>query len=94
MTIDRIGPPEPIQPGKKPGRSGEVREHGQADSISLSSEAVEKSEVYHTIEVVSSTPDVRMDRVAELKAKINDPAYLNDVIINATADKLIESFGL
>ncbi|MDR0623851.1 MAG: flagellar biosynthesis anti-sigma factor FlgM [Treponema sp.] len=94
MTIDRVGPPEPIQPGKKPGRSDQVRERGQADSISLSSEAMEKSELYHTIEVVSAAPDLRMDRIAELKDKINDPAYLNDRIIDATADKILESFGL
>ncbi|MDR1240189.1 MAG: flagellar biosynthesis anti-sigma factor FlgM [Treponema sp.] len=94
MTIDRIGPPDPIQPGKKPGRNDVVRERGQADSISLSSEAMEKSGLYHTIEVVSAAPDLRMDRIAELKAKINDPEYLNDMVINATADKIIESFGL
>jgi negative regulator of flagellin synthesis FlgM len=94
MTIDRIGPPEPIQPGKKPGRNEAIRESGQTDSISLSSEAMEKSELYHTIEVVSAAPEIRMDRIAELRDKINDPEYLNDRIINATADKIIESFGL
>jgi negative regulator of flagellin synthesis FlgM len=94
MTIDRIGPPDPIQPGKKAGRNDQVRERSQTDSISLSSEAMEKSGLYHTIEVVAAAPDMRMDRIAELKEKINDPAYLNDAIINATADKIIESFGL
>jgi negative regulator of flagellin synthesis FlgM len=94
MTIDRIGPPEPVPPGKKPGRSDRVRESGPTDSISLSPEAREKSELYRTIETVAAAPDIRMDRIAELKEKINDPAYLNEVIINATADKIMDAFGL
>jgi negative regulator of flagellin synthesis FlgM len=94
MTIDRIGVTEPIQPGKKPGRSEPVNQSAKSDSISVSKEAIEKAELYHAIELVSAAPDVRADRVAELQAKINDPSYINDRIINATADKIMEAFGL
>jgi negative regulator of flagellin synthesis FlgM len=94
MTIDRINPMEPLQPGKKTGRSGEVEKGKQSDSISLSSEAVEKAELYHAIEMVRNADDVRADRVAELKAKINDPSYLNDAILRATADRIMNAFGL
>jgi negative regulator of flagellin synthesis FlgM len=94
MTIDRIGAPDPIQPGKKSGWSDRVRENSEADSISLSSEAVEKSERYKAIELVSAAPDVRIDRVEELRQKINDPAYLDERILKATADSIMESFGL
>ncbi|GHV40636.1 hypothetical protein AGMMS50268_13140 [Spirochaetia bacterium] len=95
MTVTGIGHTEPIQPGKRPGRNEPVSQSVNSDSISLSSEAIEKSELYRAIEVVAAAaPDVRADRVAELKAKINDPAYINDRIINATADKIMESFGL
>jgi negative regulator of flagellin synthesis FlgM len=94
MTIDRIGSPDPIQPGKKPGRNDRIRESGGVDSINLSEEAKKKSELYQAIKTVSAAPDVRMDRVTELKEKINDPAYLSEEIINATADKIMEAFGL
>jgi negative regulator of flagellin synthesis FlgM len=94
MTIDRIGAPDPIQPGKKSGRNDRVRESSEADSISLSSEAMEKSERFKAIELISAAPDIRMDRVEELRQKINDPTYLNEGILNLTADKIMESFGL
>lgn len=94
MTIDRINPLEPIQPGKKTGKSGQVAKDTPSDSISVSREAVEKAELYRAMELVSAAEDVRAERIAELKQKIRDPSYINDVIIRATADKLIGAFGL
>jgi negative regulator of flagellin synthesis FlgM len=93
MTIDRIGPIDPIQPGKKPGQAGRIARTEKSDSIDLSSEAVEKGELYQAIELVSTTSDIRADRVAELKQKINDPSYINDAVIKATADKILDVFG-
>jgi len=94
MTIDRINPLEPLQPGKKAGRAGELERGKEQDSISLSSEAVEKADLYRVMELVSTADDVRADRIAELKAKINDPSYINDTILQATADRIMDAFGL
>jgi negative regulator of flagellin synthesis FlgM len=94
MTIDRINPLNPLEPGKKTGRSGQVERGKETDSISLSSEAVKKADLYRAMELVSSADDVRAARVAELKAKINDPSYINDTIIQATADRILDAFGL
>jgi negative regulator of flagellin synthesis FlgM len=94
MTVDRINPLEPVQPGKKTGRGAQVEKGKESDSISLSSEAIEKAELYRIMEQISTVEDVREARVAELKAKINDPAYINDTIIRATADKVLDAFGL
>jgi len=94
MTIDRVGQIDPIQPGKRPGRTGQVNESPKSDSISISSEALEKAELLRIQELAASAPDVRMERVAELKEKINDPAYLDERVISATANKLIDTlFG-
>ena len=94
MTIDKIGSIDPIQIGKKPGRVGQVNETPKTDTISISSEAQEKAERLRIQEIVASAPDVRLDRVAELKSKINDPSYLDNKIIDATANKLIDAlFG-
>ena len=94
MTIDRIGSIDPIQPGKKPGRANQVNESPNTDSISISSEARDKAELYRIREMAAAAPQIRADRVAELREKINDPSYINDKVINATADKLIDAlFG-
>jgi negative regulator of flagellin synthesis FlgM len=94
MMIDRIGSIEPIQPGKKPGRTNQVSEAPKTDSISISSEAVEKAELYRVTELAKAAPDVRVDRVEEVKARINDPSYINDKVLNATTDKIIDAlFG-
>jgi len=94
MTIDRIGAIDPIQPGKKPERANQVSGSSMADSISISPAAQEKAELLRTQELVASAPDSRAGLIAELKEKINDPSYINDKLINATADKLIDAlFG-
>jgi negative regulator of flagellin synthesis FlgM len=94
MTIGRIDHIDPIPPGKKPGRSDRVKESASSDSIDVSRAALEKAELFRVMELVSAAPDVRADRVAELRQKINDPDYINERIINATADRIMDAFGL
>jgi len=94
MTIDRVGPIDPIQPGKRPGKTGQVHDNPKSDSIDISSEAQEKSELLRVQKLAEAASDVRLEKVAELKEKINDPSYINDSVVNATANKLIDSlFG-
>jgi negative regulator of flagellin synthesis FlgM len=94
MTINGIGPIEPLQTNKKPGQNSRVNQTAEGDSISLSSEALKKGEMYQVLEFVAAASDVRADRVEELKQKINDPSYINETIIGATADRLMDAFGL
>ena len=61
------------------------------DSIDVSSEA---KEIYFMEKVAKDTPDVRADRIAEIKEKIKDPNYLNDTIINSAADKFLSALGI
>lgn len=94
MMIDRIGNVDPIQPGKKAAKNEAVQNSAKSDSVAFSSEAMEKGELYHAVELVSGADDVRMDRIAELKQKINDPAYINDKLVADTADRIMTAFGL
>jgi len=64
------------------------------DSISVSAEAKEMAEAYYLEQVAKETPDVRADKIAELKEKIKDPNYLNNAVINSAADKFLSAIGL
>ena len=66
----------------------------EVDSISVSAEAKEMAEVYYMEKVANETPDVRADRVAEVKEKLKDPNYLNDAVIKSAADKFLSAIGL
>ena len=92
MRIDGIVPIDPIQPDKKPSRIGKLNDAPNFDTVNISKEAARKAEILAIKEMVAAAPDVRMDRVEELRAKINDPSYLNEKVINATADKIIDQF--
>jgi negative regulator of flagellin synthesis FlgM len=94
MTVDRIGSLDPIRPGKKPGRSGQVNHSENSDSISLSSEALEKSELHQARELILAAADVRAERIQEMKSKINDPSYINETILKNTADKIMDAWGI
>jgi negative regulator of flagellin synthesis FlgM len=94
MTINPIGYIDPIQPGKKTGRADHVQSSGGTDYIEVSSEAREKAEIYQVVELIKSAPEMDEARIAEIRERINDPAYLNDTILNATADKIMSAFGL
>lgn len=66
----------------------------EADSINVSAEAKEMAEVYYMEKVANETPDVRADKVAEVKEKLKDPNYLNNAVINSAADKFLSALGL
>jgi len=95
MMVDRIGPVDPIQPGRIPGKSEPLRE-GEKDTINLSTEAIEKAELYQVIELIKSAPGLELSdaEVVALREKINDPSYLNERTISATADRIMDAFGL
>jgi len=93
MMIERIGRMDPIQPGNKPGKSDQLRGGDRTDSISLSPEAKERAELYQVVELIKAVPGLDDAQIAVLREKINDPAYINGTI-GATADRIIDAFGL
>ena len=92
--IGRIGQLDPIQPGNRPGKSDQLRGGDKTDSINVSQEAKEKAEVYQVVELIKSAPDMEDAKIVALREKMNDPAYINERIISATADRIIGAFGL
>jgi negative regulator of flagellin synthesis FlgM len=94
MTINPISHVDPIPPGKRPGRGDYVPGSDRTDSINLSAEARERAELYQVVELIKSAPDMDDARIAELREKINDPAYINETVVNTTADNIMNAFGL
>jgi negative regulator of flagellin synthesis FlgM len=92
MTVNRIGHVEPILSGKRTGRNEPVGGDDKADTINLSAKAMEQAEKYQILELIKSAPELDEARIVELRQKIEDPSYLNDRIINATADNIINSW--
>ena len=94
MMVERIGPLDPIKPGNRLGKSDQLKGRDRTDSISLSPEAIEKAEMYQVVELIKSAPSLDDAEIAALREKINDPTYLNERTISATADRIMDAFGL
>jgi negative regulator of flagellin synthesis FlgM len=89
MMIDRLNPLESIQ-STKPVAAARVDRSSKSDSVSLSPEAVERAELFSAIELAKAAPDIREERIAELKAKIDDPGYITNAVLSATADRILD----
>ncbi len=63
------------------------------DSVTLSSDAEKLAEIHLAMNVAKNAPDIRVDKVAEVKAKFSDPSYL-DSIISELADNIMDAYGL
>ena len=94
MTIDRLGPVDPVAKYNKTGKPAKVAKQAPTDTVAVSEEARRSAALQQTADIVRSTPDVRMDRVEEVKAKLQDPDYINDKVVEAVADSLMDVFGV
>jgi negative regulator of flagellin synthesis FlgM len=94
MMIDKVSSVDPLQGNKRANKAGPAVGPIKADTISLSAEALERADLLRAMETVKQLPDIRQDRVAELRAKINDPSYINDALIGDTADSILSAWGL
>ncbi len=95
MTINRIGPNDPINNINKTNKVKKVLQNSNNnDSIKVSKSALNKAELIKAAGIAHNSPDIRLDKVAEIKAKLEDPNYINDTVINSVAEKIMEDFGL
>ena len=90
MTIDKLGSINPLQHYNRPEKAAKPASKGEKDSISVSSEARAMGELYQVSEIVKNTDDIRLDRIEEVRRKLEDPSYMNDAVINIVADKIME----
>lgn len=94
MTIDRLGSVDPLKNYGKAERTSRPVKAGRPDSIEVSSEARAQAEVLMAKDLAMNAPDVRADRIAELKVRIQDPNYGNKAMLEAVAEGILKSFGI
>jgi len=94
MTIERIGPTDPVQSFKKTKPADKPKKSQGADSINLSEEAKSKAEVYQATAMAKQAPEIRWELVEAAKRKLQDPSYISDKVINSVADRLMEYFEI
>jgi len=89
MSIERLGSADPLAAYNKNQKVNRAQSGAGVDSVSVSNEARAKSELFKLDAAVRSASDVRMDKVEEAKRKLQDPNYINDVVLNSVADRLL-----
>lgn len=95
MPIDKINSTEPISQIQRPNYKAKVAKTEQIkDTISVSSAAKQGAELLRVRDMVAQAPDIRTDRLNEVRAKLNDPNYLNSGVIEGLADKLMEQWDI
>ena len=92
MTVNSIGHVEPILSGKKPGKNEQVGGNEKLDTITLSAQAKEQAERNQVLELIKAAPELDEARIAELRQKIDDPSYINDRVLKATADNIVSAW--
>ena len=94
MTIERIGFPDPISRFNKAEKAQKTNRKEGKDSISFSQDAKQKAELYNATETVKMVSDVRLERLEEIKQKLEDPNYITEKVIEDLAEKLMDRFNI
>lgn len=90
MVIDKIGNINNIIEPKKSTPVKGSKEVKRNDSVQISSEAKSAAEVSKLGQIVKDTPDIRVDRVKEIKAQIANGTYNFDKpeVLEMVADRI------
>jgi negative regulator of flagellin synthesis FlgM len=94
MTINGLGPIDPVSKYKSAGKAERAIRSRDADSINVSDEAKLRSDMLRSAEFAKAAPEIREDRVAEVKKRLEDPNYLNDAVFGSVAEEIMKAFGI
>jgi negative regulator of flagellin synthesis FlgM len=94
MTIERLGPVDPVSKYKNASKTPRTSYVSGKDSIDVSDEAKAKAELLRAAELVRTSADVREDRIAEVKKRLEDPTYIDDAVKGLVADRIMDIFGV
>lgn len=93
MTIERLGPVDPVQRYSQTEKTQRAAKP-ENDSVDFSDEARVKAEVFQITQQVKKAPDVRADRVEEVRKKLEDPNYIDDIVVEHVAEQIMDMFSL
>jgi negative regulator of flagellin synthesis FlgM len=90
MVIDKIGNIKNIVEPKNTKSLGKTKSTGKGDSVEISSEAKKAAEQSKIAQVVKQTPNIRAERVRQIKEQIANGTYdfNDDRIIDKVAEKI------
>jgi negative regulator of flagellin synthesis FlgM len=90
MVIDKIGNINNIIEPKKSNPVSSAKETKKKDSIEISSEGKKAADASKVAQLVKETPDIRMDRVQEIKEQIANGTYNFDdpKMLDMVAEKI------
>lgn len=95
MMIDKIGGIGKVYEPKEPSRTPKTQEtspvFGQ-DTVKISEEAIKAQEAQQALKTVKSTPDIRQEKVREVKEKLAKGEY--DNLTNEILEKVAEKIAL
>lgn len=99
MKISNIAHSVQTQQVNKKGRKSEAKPVKQgSDKVEISSKARQLATSNNIAAAASKTvkdvPDVREDRIAEVRERINQGFYNQENIASALADRLLKEFGI
>ncbi|MBP7603980.1 MAG: flagellar biosynthesis anti-sigma factor FlgM [Spirochaetes bacterium] len=91
MVIDKIGNINNIVEPKGTKSVSRTKETPRSDSIQISSEGKKAAEIGRYTQIVNEAPDIRAERVREIKEQIQNGTYdkfEDDKILSMVADKI------
>lgn len=91
MVIDKIGNINNIVDPKGTKAASKDREIKKSDSLEISTEGKKAAEIARYTQIVNDAPDIRADRVREIKEQIKNGTYdkFNDnKVLEMVAEKI------
>lgn len=93
MAVDSLGPIDPVSILKDIDRTAATPRADDAEPGGLSTEARVVAEIEEAMDVVNRSPTVREELVADVKARLRDPEYLNSTVLDRITERLQDRFG-
>lgn len=94
MEIRGIDPLRGVTQETKINKISRREGGGSSDEVEISEEARQLAEAAKIEEIVRQTPEIREDRVAEVKEKLERGEYNNEEVINVVAERIMKALGL